>query len=100
MVSTSGSSGMRRKLVTTARRPEKSGLEESQLFRQLVPETRRALALGAVIREAGPGTILFHAGEPVRGLILLLKGTVRVVSERQGRQHLVHESGPGETLGE
>ncbi|HSB55858.1 MAG TPA: Crp/Fnr family transcriptional regulator [Gemmatimonadales bacterium] len=91
---------MRRKLATTASRLERPTLEESELFRELAVETRRVLARGAVIREAEPGTVLFHAGAPVRGLILILAGTVRVVSERQGRQHLVHESGPGETLGE
>lgn len=53
-----------------------------------------------MIRRTAAGASLFRAGNPVRGLILLLEGTVRVVSERQGRQHLVHESGPGETLGE
>ena len=91
---------MRRKLVTTARRPDRPRLEESPLFRELAPETRLGLARGAVVREAEPGTVLFQAGAAVRGLILILAGTVRVVSERQGRQHLVHESGPGETLGE
>jgi CRP/FNR family transcriptional regulator len=91
---------MGRKLVTKARRPDRPALEESELFRDLALETRRDLARGAVVREAQPGAALFRAGAPVRGLILILAGTVRVVNERQGRQHLVHESGPGETLGE
>jgi CRP/FNR family transcriptional regulator, dissimilatory nitrate respiration regulator len=91
---------MRRKVVTTARRSDRPRLEESPLFRELAPETRLGLARGAVVREAEPGTALFHTGAPVRGLILILAGTVRVVSERQGRQHLVHESEAGETLGE
>lgn len=91
---------MRRKLVTTASRPHRPGLAESPLFRDLAAETRLALARDAVVREVPPGAALFRAGAPVRGLIILLEGTVRVVGERQGRQHLVHESGPGETLGE
>jgi CRP/FNR family transcriptional regulator len=73
---------------------------ESTLFAELDRETRRALGRAAIIRKVTAGTTLFRAGSPARGLILILDGTVRVVGERQGRQHLVHESGPGETLGE
>lgn len=75
-------------------------VEESPLFAGLDRDTRCALAGAAVIRRAGAGTTLFRAGAPPRGLILVLAGTVRVVGQRQGRQHLVHEGGPGETLGE
>jgi CRP/FNR family transcriptional regulator, dissimilatory nitrate respiration regulator len=75
-------------------------VENSPLFSGLAAETRRALGRAAVIRQAPAGTTLFSAGTPARGLILILSGTVRVVGERQGRQHLVHQSGPGETLGE
>jgi CRP/FNR family transcriptional regulator len=69
-------------------------------FATLAESTQQALNQAAVIRQAPAGSTLFHAGDPVRGLILLLEGTVRVVTTREGRQHLVHESGPGETLGE
>jgi CRP/FNR family transcriptional regulator len=75
-------------------------VEDSPLFAELDRETRRALGRAAVIRRAPAGSALFRAGAPARGLVLILEGTVRVVGERQGRQHLVHESGPGETLGE
>jgi CRP/FNR family transcriptional regulator, dissimilatory nitrate respiration regulator len=75
-------------------------VEDSPLFAQLDRETRRALGRAAVIRRAPAGAALFRAGAPARGLVLVLEGTVRVVGARQGRQHLVHESGPGETLGE
>lgn len=91
---------MRRKLATTARRPDRPRLEESALLQDLALETRQALARGAVLRETPAGSVIFHAGAPVRGLIIILEGSVRVVSEREGRQHLVHQSGPGETLGE
>ena len=76
------------------------GVESSPLFADLAPETRRALGRVAIVRRARAGTALFHAGDPVRGLILILEGSVRVVSERRGRQHLVHDGVPGETLGE
>lgn len=75
-------------------------VEDSPLFAGLDRETRRALAGAAVIRRAPVGSTLFRAGAPARGLVLILAGTVRVIGRRQGRQHLVHEGGPGETLGE
>jgi CRP-like cAMP-binding protein len=75
-------------------------VEDSPLFALLDRETRHALGRAAVIRRAPAGSALFRAGAPARGLVLLLEGTVRVVGARQGRQHLVHEAGPGETLGE
>lgn len=45
------------------------------------------------------GQFLFHAGDAPRGLFLILEGRVRVVNERDGRRHLVHEEGPGAMLG-
>jgi CRP-like cAMP-binding protein len=46
------------------------------------------------------GEFLFHAGDPTRGLFFVLEGRVRVINERDGRRYLVHEEGPGATLGE
>lgn len=46
------------------------------------------------------GQFLFHAGDAPRGLFLVLEGRVRVVNERNGRKHLVHEETAGATLGE
>jgi CRP/FNR family transcriptional regulator, dissimilatory nitrate respiration regulator len=46
------------------------------------------------------GQFLFHAGDPPRGLFLIVDGRVRVVNERGGRRHLVHEETAGATLGE
>lgn len=46
------------------------------------------------------GQFLFHAGAAPRGLFLILEGRVRVVNERNGRKHLVHEETAGATLGE
>jgi len=79
---------------------EAHAVEESPLFAGLGEETRRALGRAAVIRSARAGAVLFRAGATARGLVLILQGVVRVMSQREGRQHLVHESGPGETLGE
>jgi CRP-like cAMP-binding protein len=46
------------------------------------------------------GQFLFHAGDAPRGLFIILEGRVRVVNERNGRRHLVHEETAGATLGE
>jgi len=46
------------------------------------------------------GEYLFHAGDPSRGLFLVVEGRVRVINERNGRRYLVHEEGAGATLGE
>lgn len=75
-------------------------LERSPLLASVNPGTRRALAAVGVGRRFPAGATLFHAGTPARGLILILEGSVRVMGMRDGRQHLVHEGGPGDTLGE
>ena len=54
----------------------------------------------AAIRRCGRGEVLWSAGTASRGLYIVLRGEVRVVSARDGRQHLVHVSGPGATMGE
>lgn len=58
------------------------------------------VARGGAERSYRRGEFLFHAGSPTRGLILILEGKVRVVNERGGRRHLVHQESAGATLGE
>lgn len=64
------------------------------------PDALAALARHGIARSFARGEFLFHAGDPPRGLFLVLEGRVRVVNERDGRRHLVHEEGAGATLGE
>lgn len=90
---------MSRKVVAPARRPVPR-FDDSPLLGGLLPATRALLARGAVVRHASPGSALFRAGDPVRGLVVLLEGEVQVLGMRDGRQHLVHRGGPGDTLGE
>jgi CRP/FNR family cyclic AMP-dependent transcriptional regulator len=61
---------------------------------------RRELARRGASLAFARGQFLFHAGEAPRGLFLILEGRVRVVNERNGRKHLVHEETSGATLGE
>ena len=58
------------------------------------------LARRSTLRRLSAGQVLWTAGGEVRGLHLILDGSVRVVRAAGGRQHLVHTEGPGGTLGE
>jgi CRP/FNR family transcriptional regulator len=46
------------------------------------------------------GQVLFRAGDEAKGLFVVIEGRVRVVRETAGRGQVVHEEGPGGTLGE
>jgi len=61
---------------------------------------RRELARRGSAPVFSRGQFLFHAGDAPRGLFIVLDGRVRVVNERNGRRHLVHEETAGATLGE
>jgi CRP/FNR family transcriptional regulator len=52
------------------------------------------------VRRFAAGDVLWRAGTDSRGLYGVLEGRIRVVRARAGRQHLVHVSRPGETMGE
>jgi CRP-like cAMP-binding protein len=61
---------------------------------------RRELARRGAAVVFSRGQFLFRAGDDPRGLFIILEGRVRVVNERNGRRHLVHEETAGATLGE
>ncbi len=46
------------------------------------------------------GELLWAAGADARGLLVVLRGSVRVVRAPEGRQYAVHTEGPGGTLGD
>ncbi|HEU4699367.1 MAG TPA: Crp/Fnr family transcriptional regulator [Gemmatimonadales bacterium] len=69
-------------------------------FARVAPEALAILARGALERRYAPEEVLYTAGSPARGLLLVVAGRVRVVRGRDGRQHLVHDEGPGGALGE
>jgi CRP-like cAMP-binding protein len=60
----------------------------------------RELAARALTRVYDPGDTLFSAGASARGLYVIVRGRVRVVRDAGGRRHVLHEEGPGGTLGE
>ncbi len=77
-----------------------STLAQIEIFRGLKREALTELCRRAVVRSHPKGAVLWRAGEPSRGLYVLLSGRVRVLQTRSGRQHVVHTEGPGATLGE
>jgi CRP/FNR family transcriptional regulator len=75
-------------------------LDEIDWCRALAPIARRTLATRATIRRYHRGERIFRAGELPRNLWIVLGGRVRVMAEEGRRRHLVHDEGPGGTLGE
>ncbi len=51
-------------------------------------------------RNVRAGELLWAAGADASGLLVVLRGTVRVVRAPDGRQYAVHTEGPGGTLGD
>ncbi len=78
---------------------EESTLAGIEIFRELNAAARTDLCRQATVRRHVKGALLWRAGEPSRGLYVLLSGRVRVLQTRAGRQQ-VHTEGPGATLGE
>jgi CRP-like cAMP-binding protein len=60
----------------------------------------RIIADRAVERRFATGDILFRAGEPAAGLMVVLEGKVRVVRKAGDRAQVVHVERVGGTLGE
>ena len=75
-------------------------LRRLPLFVALAPGAAAGLAARAVERRFAPGAVLYTRGSTPAGLLVIVEGRVRVVRGRGGRQHLVHEEGPGGALGE
>lgn len=69
-------------------------------FRVLGQASLELLVRRGVPREYRAGATVWRAGSEAGGLHVLLRGEVRVVRERSGREVVVHRAGPGSTLGE
>lgn len=75
-------------------------LDRVAVFRGASADARRELcARGVPVRYAA-GQVLWRAGGEARGMVTVLRGTVRVVRASLGRERVVHVEGPGGTLGE
>jgi CRP-like cAMP-binding protein len=77
-----------------------SELHHLPLFAGISDAACRELAARSVRRVYAAGEALFMAGAEARGLYVVTSGRVRVVRHGAGRRHVLHEEGPGGTLGE
>ena len=80
---------------------EESLLDGVALLSGLNRAARRELAARSVLLRKAQGEVLWRVGEPARGLVILLTGSVRLVrAGKGGRRHVIHREGPGVALGE
>lgn len=88
-------------MATRAGGKREDPLGRSAHFRLLPAAERRRLLGHSTERVLREGEVLFTAGEPCRGLYVLVEGQVelRQVSPR-GREQVLHSEGPGAALGE
>jgi CRP-like cAMP-binding protein len=88
------------------RRDQSHTVVDPSVFSQLPPfagasdAARRTLAARTMRRTYDTGEALFSAGAEARGLYVVVSGRVRVLRQAAGRRHVLHEEGPGGTLGE
>ncbi|MFB3903156.1 MAG: Crp/Fnr family transcriptional regulator [Acidobacteriota bacterium] len=67
----------------------------------MTPEVLKSLADRAEIRKLEAGEFLFSAGEPCRGLFVVIEGWTRAFRHSaDGREQVIHEDGPGSTFPE
>ncbi|RPJ86900.1 MAG: Crp/Fnr family transcriptional regulator [Acidobacteria bacterium] len=78
-----------------------AALQATELFRNIAPEVLKSLAERAEIRKLEAGEFLFSAGEPCRGLFVVVEGWTRAFRHgADGREQVIHEDGPGSTFPE
>jgi CRP-like cAMP-binding protein len=78
-----------------------AALQATEFFRNVDPEALKSLAERAQVRKLEPGEFLFSAGEPCRGLFVVVEGWTRAFRHNaDGREQVIHEDGPGGTFPE
>lgn len=76
-------------------------LSRQPLFRGLSDEELRDIASGAREYRVKKNEMLFHRGDPVEGMHVLVMGQVKLsLPSSQGAEKVVHVCGPGHTFGE
>ncbi len=78
----------------------RAAFSDVELLAGLTAPALAALAAGGLDRRYPRGHVLFRAGDEAKGLFVVVQGRVRVVRETVGRGQVVHEEGPGGSLGE
>ena len=76
-------------------------LEQIPYLRALGDAERRRLAALCVVKPLAKGERAFEEGHIPTGIYLILAGRMHLVrTATSGREQLLHEEGPGATLGE
>ncbi len=71
------------------------------LFASLSPSALQRVAERMVIRRIPARGMVFRHGAPCEGLFVVVTGRVRVYrANRNGKEQILHEQGPGQALGE
>jgi CRP/FNR family transcriptional regulator, dissimilatory nitrate respiration regulator len=90
-----------RRTASTASTATMASLREIPYLADVPDEDLAALADLCSRRQVRAGGSLFTEGAAPTGLFLLLSGRARIVrTSRGGREQVLHEEGPGATLGE
>ncbi len=78
-----------------------AALQGTEFFKNVTPEALKSLAERVEVRKLEAGEILFSAGEPCRGLFVVVEGWTRAFRHgADGREQVIHEDGPGSTFPE
>lgn len=78
-----------------------AALARSHLFHGCSPEALESLARAAEFRALDRGQMLFLAGEPARGLFVIVSGSIRAFRvNAKGREQTIHVESAGATLAE
>jgi CRP-like cAMP-binding protein len=76
-------------------------LSRQPLFRGLNEEELQPIAAGCREYRVGKNEVLFHKGDAVEGMHVLVMGQVKLaIPSAAGAEKVVHMSGPGSTFGE
>ena len=75
-------------------------LEALGLEGALTTEQHSELARHSALRDYPRAQVLWTAGSESKGLYVVTRGCIRVLRSRKGRQHLIHVSEVGSTMGE
>lgn len=71
-----------------------------RLFSELSPDTLQAFNALKAVSACARGTVLFHEGQPARGIFILCDGRARLcVCSESGKRMILRIAGPGEILG-
>jgi len=78
-----------------------AALQATEFFTNIAPGVLKSLAERAETRKLEAGEFLFSAGEPCRGLFVVVEGWTRAFRHgADGREQVIHEDGPGSTFPE